>query len=90
MSLWKLRFSVLGTLTVIILLSTLFFTVILSLAGVSLMILPFIVVVFNVIQWLIAPYLIDALYRVKEVKKSEDLYPTPSPTAHPSLGAGWR
>jgi len=72
MGLWKLRFSVIGTLAVIIGLSTLFFTVILSLAGVSLMILPFIVVVFNVIQWLIAPYLIDALYRVKEVKKSED------------------
>ena len=72
MSLWKLRLSVIGTLALIIGLSTLFFTVILSLAGVSLMILPFIVVIFNVIQWLIAPYLIDAMYRVKEVKKSED------------------
>jgi len=72
MSLWKLRFSILGTLAVIIGLSTLFFTVILSLAGVNLMILPFIVVVFNVIQWLIAPYLIDAMYRVKEVSKSEN------------------
>jgi len=72
MSLWKLRFSILGTLAVIIGLSTLFFTVILFLAGVNLMILPFIVVVFNVIQWLIAPYLIDAMYRVKEVPKSEN------------------
>jgi len=72
MSLWKLRFSIIGTLAVIIGLSTLFFTVILSLAGVSLMILPFIVVIFNIIQWLIAPYLIDAMYRAKEVKKSED------------------
>ncbi|KPV61892.1 MAG: heat shock protein HtpX [Candidatus Bathyarchaeota archaeon BA2] len=71
MSLWKLRLSVIGTLALIIGLSTLFFTVILSLAGVNLMILPFIVVIFNVIQWLIAPYLIDAMYRVKEVKKSE-------------------
>ncbi|MGQ9459907.1 MAG: zinc metalloprotease HtpX [Candidatus Bathyarchaeaceae archaeon] len=72
MSLWKLRFSMLGTLAAIIGLSTLFFMVILSLAGVSLIILPFIVVIFNIIQWLIAPYLIDAMYRVKEVKKSED------------------
>lgn len=62
----------LGTLAAIIGLSTLFFMVILSLAGVNLMLLPFIVVVFNIIQWLIAPFLIDALYRVKEVKKSED------------------
>jgi heat shock protein HtpX len=43
-----------------------------SLAGVSLMILPFIVVVFNIGQWLVAPYLIDAMYRVKEVKPQDD------------------
>jgi len=72
MGLWKLRFSVIGTLALIIGLSTLFFTVILSLAGVSLMILPFIVVAFNIFMWLISPYTIDAMYRVKEVKKSED------------------
>jgi len=72
MGLWKLRFSMIGTLAVIIGLSTLFFTVILALAGVSLLLLPFIVVIISVIQWLIAPYLIDAMYRVREVKKSED------------------
>ncbi len=78
MSLWKFRLSILGTLAVIIGLSTLFFTVILSLAGVSLIVLPFFVVVFNIIQWLIAPYLIDAMYRVKEVSRSENpqLYST--------------
>ncbi len=62
----------LGTLAAIIGLSTLFFTVILSLAGVSLMLLLLIVPVINVVQWLIAPYIIDAMYRVKEVKKSKD------------------
>jgi heat shock protein HtpX len=36
------------------------------------MFLPFIVVIFNIIQWLIAPYLIDTMYRVKEVKPQED------------------
>ncbi|MCJ7613175.1 zinc metalloprotease HtpX [Candidatus Bathyarchaeota archaeon] len=72
MSLWKLRFSLIGTLALIISLSTLFFAVILSLAGVSIMLLPFIVVIFNIIQWLIAPFLIDAMYRVKEVKPQED------------------
>jgi heat shock protein HtpX len=71
-SLWKLRFSLIGTLALIIGLSTLFFTVIMALAGVNLMLLPFLVVIFNIIQWLIAPYLIDAMYRVKEVKASED------------------
>lgn len=72
MSLWKLRFSLVGTLALIIGLSTLFFTVILSLAGVSLLLLPFIVIILNIIQWLIAPYLIGAMYRVKEVKPNED------------------
>jgi heat shock protein HtpX len=71
-NLWKLRFSLIGTLVLIIGLSTLFFTIILSLAGVSIIFLPFIVVVFNIIQWLIAPYMIDAMYRVKEVKPQDD------------------
>ncbi len=72
MSLLKLRLSVIGTLAVIIGLSTLFFTVILSLIGVNLILLPFFVVAFSIIQWLIAPYLIDAMYRVKEVSRSEN------------------
>jgi len=72
MSLWKLRLSIIGTLAIIIGLSTLFFTVLLSLMGVSLIVLPFFVVVFNIIQWLIAPYLIDAMYRAKEVTRSEN------------------
>jgi len=59
-------------LAVIIGLSTLFFTVILSLIGVNLILLPFFVVAFSIIQWLIAPYLIDAMYRVKEVSRSEN------------------
>jgi len=71
-SLWKLRFSLIGTLALIIGLSTLFFTVIMALAGVNLLLLPFLVVIFNIVQWLIAPYLIDAMYQVKEVKASED------------------
>lgn len=73
MSLWKLRFSMLGTLTIIVGLSTLFFTVILSLLGVfSLFTLALIVVVLNVVQWLIAPYMINAIYRAKEVTMSEE------------------
>ena len=71
-SLWKLRFSLIGTLAAIIGLSTLFFTFIMALAGVDLLLMPFLVIIFNIIQWLIAPYLIDAMYRVKEVTASEN------------------
>jgi len=72
MNLLKLRLSIIGTLAIIIGLSTLFFTVILSLMGVSLILLPFFVVAFSIIQWLIAPYLIDTMYRAKEVSRSEN------------------
>jgi heat shock protein HtpX len=63
----------LGTLTAIIGLSTLFFTVILSLLGVfNLLTLALIVVLLNVVQWLIAPYIINAIYRAKEATMSEE------------------
>jgi heat shock protein HtpX len=73
MSIWKLRASVIGTLVVIIGLSTLFFAVILTLLGTfDLTTVIVFAVGFNLAQWLIAPYLIDAMYRVKEVKPSEN------------------
>jgi heat shock protein HtpX len=71
MSIWQLRFSILGTLALIIGLSTLFLTVILTLLGVDLLAIGIFVVVFNIAQWLLAPYLIDAMYRVKEATPSE-------------------
>jgi len=61
----------LGTLVIIFGLSTLFLTVILSLAGVNLLAILFIAVVFNIVQWLGAPYLIDAMYRVKKSENPE-------------------
>jgi len=73
MSIWKLRMSMLGTLAIIIGLSTLVFTVILSLAGsLDIMTLGVLVVAFNIIQWLISPYIIDALYRTRELPKNEN------------------
>ena len=73
MSVWKLRLSMIATLAVIIGLSTLMFTVILSLVGsFSLLTLGVLVAGFNVLQWLFAPYIIDALYRVKEVPEHEN------------------
>jgi len=71
MSIWQLRFSVLGTLALIIGLSTLFFTVILMWLQIDLLAIGIFVVLFNLAQWLLAPYLIDAMYRVKEAAPSE-------------------
>jgi len=62
-----------GTLATIIGLSTLFFTVVLSLtSSFSLMTLGVFVVAFNILQWLISPYIINALYRAKELPKHEN------------------
>jgi len=62
-----------GTLAMIIGLSTLFFTVILSLAGsLNLITLGILIVTFNIFQWLISPYIIDALYHVREISEHEN------------------
>jgi heat shock protein HtpX len=72
MSIFKLQLSMVGTLALIVGVSTLFFTVLLSLLGtVDLLSLAFMVVIMNIVQWLIAPYLIGAIYRVKEVPANE-------------------
>jgi heat shock protein HtpX len=61
-----------GTLALIFAVSTLFFAVILSLLGLGITAIALFVVIFNIAQWLFAPYLIDALYRVREVSASEN------------------
>jgi len=73
MNAWKLRLSMAGTLAVIFGLSTLVFTVIMSLAGVfDFLTLGIIVVAFNILQWLISPYLVGAIYRVRELQANEN------------------
>lgn len=73
MGIWKLRVSMLGTLAIIIGLSTLLFVVVLSLVGsFSLITLGVLVVAFNIFQWLISPYIIDALYSVREISEHEN------------------
>jgi heat shock protein HtpX len=73
MNMLKLRTTMVGTLAVMIGLSTLFFTVVLSLLGVfDILSLGLFVVFFNVLQWLIGPYLIEALYHVKKVSRNEE------------------
>jgi len=73
MSLLKLRLGMIGTLAFVIAVSTLFFTVVLSLMGtLSFVALAFFVVVFNIAQWLVAPYLIGGLYGTRSVSKVDN------------------
>ncbi|MEM2412956.1 MAG: protease HtpX, partial [Candidatus Bathyarchaeia archaeon] len=65
--LWKLRLSMVAALAIIITLSTLVLAVILSLLQVGLIYIGIIVVAFNILQWLVSPYIIDAIYRVREI-----------------------
>ena len=72
MSAWKLRASMLGTLVIIIGASTAFFAVLLGyFSSLNLILLVALVASFNIIQWLFAPHLINALYKVREVKPSD-------------------
>ena len=72
-SLLKLRATIIGTVAIIISLSTLFFTIILTLTGTfNLTWLILFVVGFNILQWLISPYLVAAIYRVRPILQSEN------------------
>jgi len=73
LNLLKLRLSMFGTLALIFGLSTGFLMVVLLVTGTfNIFTLPIFVVGFNLVQWLIAPYIIDGIYRVKEVARSEE------------------
>src|SRR5512136_3021964 len=73
MDLWKLRLSMVGTLALVISLSTLVFTLLLSFAGVfDYLTLGVLVIVVNIAQWLFAPYIVDAIYRVHPLSESEN------------------
>ncbi len=67
----KLRVSMIGTLALIIGLSTLFFTFLLAFLGADIFSIGLFIIVFNVAQWLFAPYLINFMYRVKALPRSE-------------------
>ena len=74
MNAWKLRFSMAATLAVIFSLTTLVFAIVLTWAGMGfdLVTIGVLVVILNVVQWLISPYLVGAIYRVRELKVSEN------------------
>ena len=65
--------SMAGTLALIVGLSTLFFTVILTLTGTfDLLSLGILVGVFNIAMWLVSPYMIDAMYHVRAMSATEE------------------
>jgi heat shock protein HtpX len=74
MNAWKLRISMAGTLAIIFGLSTLIFAVILTVAGIGfdLITIGVLVVVLNIAQWLLAPYLIGLIYKVRELTQNEN------------------
>jgi heat shock protein HtpX len=73
MGLWKLRLSMAATLALIFGLSTLAFALVLTLAGTfSLLTMGLLVVTFNIAQWLFSPYLVGAIYKVREMKQDEN------------------
>jgi len=74
LSVWKLRLSMIGTLAIIFGLSTLVFTIVLMLFGGSLgfIAIGVFVVIFYFAQWLLSPYLVGAIYKVKELKPNDN------------------
>ena len=75
MNAWKLRLSMAATLAAIFGLTTLVFVVILTWAGIgfSLLTIGAFVVIFNIAQWLLSPYLVGLIYQVKEMPQNENL-----------------
>jgi len=74
MSAWKLQFSMIGTLAAIFGLSTLVFTVVLTLMdiGLNLTTIAVFVVIFSFAQWLLSPYLVGAVYKIKEIGPNDN------------------
>jgi heat shock protein HtpX len=73
MNAWKLRFSMVATLAAIFGLTTLVFSVVLLWVGYfDLITVGALVVVLNVAQWLLSPYLVGWIYKVKEMPQSEN------------------
>ena len=69
----KLRFSMVATLAAIFGLTTLVFSAVLLWVGYfNLITVGALVVILNVGQWLLSPYLVGAIYRVKEMKTDEN------------------
>jgi len=67
MGLLRLRLSMLAAVALLIGITTLFITVILTFLGITnIFVILSLVIFINLIQWLLSPYLVDTLYKVKE------------------------
>ena len=74
MNLIRLRMSMLGTVALIIAVSTLGLGAILSMSGAfNIYTLILLVAVFNIAQWLIAPYLVNSIYGVRPLIQMKPL-----------------
>jgi heat shock protein HtpX len=72
LNLIKLRLSMLGTLALIIGVSTLGLATLLAYTGgLNVYSLATVVIIFNAAQWLLAPYLVNALYKVRRLDPEE-------------------
>lgn len=71
MNMWKLRLNMIATMMLVIAVTTGFLALILSFIGVPLLMLLPIVILWNLVQWLIGPYLIDYIYRVRPLNEGE-------------------
>lgn len=72
MGLLRLRLSMIGTLALIFGFTTLFMTMILTLMGITnIFVIGSFIIFINFVQWLLAPYMIDAMYNVRKVSRSE-------------------
>jgi len=68
----KLYISMYGTLGIIIGITTLFLAGILYFIGfLNIFTLIFITIVFNILQWLFAPYIIEMIYGIREINRDE-------------------
>ena len=73
MNAWKLRFSMVATLAAIFGLTTLVFSAVLLYVGYfSIVTVGVLVVFLNVAQWLLSPYLVGAIYKVKALKDGDN------------------
>ena len=82
MRLLKLQLTILGTMGLLIGLSTLIFSIILLMLGGTYNIWFIIVLVgiFHFIQWIYGPYFVEKRYKVKELKKTDNI-----PCANPKI-----
>ncbi|MEM2940454.1 MAG: zinc metalloprotease HtpX [Thermoproteota archaeon] len=71
MQLWKLRLNMIATMMLVIAITTGFVALILFLIGVPMLMLLPVLIMLNLFQWLIGPYIIDAIYRVKPLNEGE-------------------